>query len=323
MSKVILTFDYELFLGEDSGIAQKSILEPTSKIIKLLKKYNSKAIFFVDATYLMALKKYNHSDLLLITNQLKEIILIGSSVELHLHPQWLDAKPNKDRWIFESFDRYRLHSLSKDKINSLFKDGIDILESITNKKIKAFRAGGWSITPFHTLQDAFLENNIKLDMSVCPRFYKDELPMHYYDFLNVPNKEFYRFSDDVNIEDTDGNFMEIPVTTYYMKGIDLVVNNLIKKLYKDTIYGDGKGLSSSTIQENILKRVFKQNLRKATIESQSHWFFKKSLQKIDNKNFISYVMHPKTLTKTSFRNLEYLLIKYKTLNTNDLIKEFS
>ena len=151
----ILTFDYELFLGKDSGTAMKSIIEPTDKIIKLLKQYDAKAIFFVDATYLMALKKYNHPDLLLINKQLQDIVSIGSSVELHLHPQWLDAKPVKDRWVFESFDRYRLHSLSEKEINQLFKDGIDILENITKQKVKAFRAGGWSKSLYFLLCNIF------------------------------------------------------------------------------------------------------------------------------------------------------------------------
>jgi len=322
MKNIILTFDYELFLGLDSGTAIKSIIEPTNKVIDVLEKYKAKAIFFVDATYLMALQKYKSKDLELIANQLKKIVNIGSSVELHLHPQWLDAKPDKDRWVFDNFDRYRLHSLPKEEINQLFKNGINILENITNQKVSIFRAGGWSITPFEKLKEAFIKNNIKIDMSVCPGFYKDELPMHYYNFLNTPNKEYYKFSNDVCIETANGIFLEIPVTTYEMFGFDLVINNLIKRFKNDEIYGDGKGLASSNGSQNIIKRVFKQNLRKATIESQSEYFFKKSFKKLKNKNLLSYVMHPKTLSKTSFSNLKYLCQHNVTLNTKDLLERY-
>jgi len=320
--KSILTFDYELFLGFDSGTANNSIIEPTNKIINILERYKAKAIFFVDATYLMTLQKYNSKDLDLISKQLQKIINIGSSIELHLHPQWLDAKPNKNRWVFDNFDRYRLHSLSKEEINQLFKDGIKVLENITNQKVSIFRAGGWSITPFEKLQDAFIQNDIKIDMSVCPGFYKDELPMHYYNFLTIPDKEYYRFNNDVCIENTNGIFLEIPVTTYKIFGFDLVINNLIKKFKNDKIFGNGKGLVSSNGSKNILKRVFEQNLRRATIEGQSEYLFKKSFQKIKNKHLLSYVMHPKTLNTQALKNFEFLCKNTISLNTKDIIKEY-
>jgi peptidoglycan/xylan/chitin deacetylase (PgdA/CDA1 family) len=322
MSKVILTFDYELFLGKKSGTALKSIIEPTNEILKLLKKYNAKAVFFVDILYIMTLEKYNHKDLKLIIKQLKEIVDTGSSVELHLHPQWLDAKPKGDEWEFASFDRYRLHSLKNKEIENLFTQGVEFLENITNQKVTAFRAGGWSVTPFYPLKKAFLKNDIKIDMSVLPGFYKNNLPMHYYDFRNVPDKEYYKFSDDVTIEDVNGNFLEVPVTTYYMRGYDLLINVLIRKLKRDKIFGDGEGLESANIKGNIIKRIFSDNLRRATIEGQSFYFFKKSLKQLKNKKLISYVMHPKTLNETALYNMEYLLKSFITLNTKDILKEY-
>lgn len=323
MPKLILTFDYELFLGEDSGTAIKSILEPTDKIINILKKHNAKAIFFVDITYLMALDRFNHKDLEPILKQLKEIVDIGSSVELHLHPQWLDAIPHGDnRWSFKTFDRYRLHSLSTKEIETLFQDSIKFLKENIGIKPIAFRAGGWSITPFNLLKDAFLKNDIRIDMSVLPRFYKKELPMHYYDFINTPVKAYYRFSNDVNKEDNNGEFLEIPVTTFYMNGYDLAINNIINKFNKERYFGDGRGLSSSNIKGNMLKRLLQKNLRKATIENQSFYMFKKSFNKIKSNKILSYVMHPKTLSNTTLKNLEYLVKNNNTLNSQDILKEY-
>jgi len=322
MSRAILTFDYELFLGKRSGTAIKSIIEPTYKIIELLEEYDAKAIFFVDVTYLMTLQKYNHKDLRPIIKQIKKLISIGSTVELHLHPQWLDAKIKGDEWEFVSFDRYRLHSLQESEIEKLFSDGVKFLENITNTKVVAFRAGGWSITPFKVLKNSFLKNGIKLDMSVLEGFYEKSLPMHYYDFLDTPKKEYYRFEDEVTQEDINGHFLEVPVTTYFMNGYDLLINIFFRKINKDNIFGDGRGLESANIQQNMIKRVFEKNLRKATIEGQSFYFFKKSLKQIENRELLSYVMHPKTLNNTALKNMEYLLQKYKTLNSTDIIKEY-
>jgi len=322
MSKAVLTFDYELFLGDDTGTAECSILQPTAAILKLLKKYNAKAIFFVDATYLLVLKKYNSKDFISISKQLREIMASNSSVELHLHPQWLDAVPNGERWSFKSFEHYRLHSLHKERIGTLFKEGVSVLEDITGKKVQAFRAGGWSITPFQVLKDAFIENGIVLDMSVCPGFYKDALPMHYYDFRKAPGQAYYRFSDDVCSIDSNGMFLEIPVTTYEMSGVDLAINTIFKRFKNDPIYGDGKGLASANVRGNILKRLMQKNLRKATIEGQSNYFFQKSLKKLKDRALLSYVMHPKTINQEALANMEYLLQHYRTLNSDDLLKEY-
>jgi len=322
MPKVILTFDYELFLGDKSGTAQNSILKPTNEIIKLLKKYNAKAIFFVDTTYLLALKRFNHPDLELISKQLKELVSIDCSIELHLHPQWIDAVPKDDEWIFKSFEHYRLHSLEYSEINKLFKEAQEFLTSITGINPIAFRAGGWSIRPFKPLKQAFIENSIKIDMSVISGFYKDELPMHYYDFRDVPQKEFYKFDNDITKESDKGLFLEIPVTTFNMYGLDLVINNLINKIKKEKYFGDGQGLASSGVSQNLLKRVFSYNLRKATIENQSSYMFQKSLNKIKDRELLSYVMHPKTINKISLENFEYLLRNYKTLNSKDLLRNY-
>lgn len=322
MQKVVLTFDYELFLGTKSGTVQNSIIKPTNEIIKLLKKYNAKAIFFVDTTYLLTLHKYKNNDLELIKAQLEELIELGCSIELHLHPQWLDAVPKDNEWEFKSFQHYRLHSLTEKEIIDLFTEAKKFLTSITGIAPVAFRAGGWSISPFKPLKEAFIRNDIKIDMSVLPGFYKKELPMHYYDFLETPQKSFYKFEDTVTEVSDKGSFLEVPVTTFTMYGLDLAINNIINKLNKEEHFGDGKGLPSSGVSGNLINRLFSRNLRKATIENQSFYMFKKSLNKIKNRELLSYVMHPKTLSKTSLKNFEYLIKHYKTLNSKDLLRNY-
>ena len=322
MQKVILTFDYELFLGTKSGTVQNSIIKPTNEIIKLLKKYNAKAIFFVDTTYLLTLHKYKNNDLELIKAQLEELIELDCSIELHLHPQWLDAVPKDNEWEFKSFQHYRLHSLTEKEIIDLFTEAKNFLTSITGVAPVAFRAGGWSISPFKPLKEAFIRNDIKIDMSVLPGFYQKELPMHYYDFLETPQESFYKFEDTVTEVLDKGPFLEVPVTTFTMYGLDLAINNIINKLNKEEYFGDGKGLPSSGVSGNLINRLFSKNLRKATIENQSFYMFNKSLNKIKDRELLSYVMHPKTLSKTSLKNFKYLIKHYKTLNSKDLLRDY-
>ena len=54
---LLITFDYELFLGRRSGRPLDCILQPTQLLLDKLKLYGAKAVFFVDATYLCRLKE--------------------------------------------------------------------------------------------------------------------------------------------------------------------------------------------------------------------------------------------------------------------------
>jgi hypothetical protein len=53
---LLITFDYELFLGMRSGQPEDCMLQPTSALLAILGQYKTKAIFFVDTTYLCKLK---------------------------------------------------------------------------------------------------------------------------------------------------------------------------------------------------------------------------------------------------------------------------
>lgn len=330
--KVILTFDYELFLGQDTGTAQKCIIEPTNIILDLLKKYNARGIFFVDATYLLKLKETGHKDLKVIKDQIYRIVKEDHNIELHLHPQWLDAyKTGENRWSFKSFDRYSLHSLKKNEINRIFNDSIKLLEELIhngNKKYKltAFRAGGWAIQPFDTIKKYFNENNIVFDFSVNPGLYSKSGSCAFYDFCDTDTDlDFWRFNDDPCISVKKGKFIEIPVSTLQIKKIDLWLNYyLYKKNEKQS--GDGNSVvikkNNLSIRKKIFNifHVFSSCYFALSVDGLANKYFIKFLKKYDKKvkNYITVVLHPKQLSKNSIKNLEYLLKNYKTNGINEL-----
>lgn len=49
----IITFDYEVFLGRNTGSVFNSVIRPTEEILKVLNRNKAKAIFFVDTTWLL------------------------------------------------------------------------------------------------------------------------------------------------------------------------------------------------------------------------------------------------------------------------------
>lgn len=321
--KVILTFDYELFLGEYSGTVLKSIIEPSNRILEILSEYDAKGIFFVDATYLYFLKERNHPDFLIVSKQLEEIVKRGHNVELHLHPQWIDAcEAGEGGWKFSSYDHYRLHSLSEQEIVKTFVDCKNLLESVVRNadpeyKVTAFRAGGWSITPFEKLSKAFSLSQIEIDFSVLPESFMNDSDANSYDFRGAPDKYFWRFDDDPLVENEKGRYIEVPCTRYTRFGFTSILNKLLG--YDNKFMGDGIGVSYSGHKAKILQSFLKKINYYFTIDYTAPLLFSQKVLSYEAKHdIISVYSHPKCFSKNSAANLVFLLKKYKTLTIPDI-----
>lgn len=321
MRKIILTFDYEVFLGKNTGDIHKSLIEPTERLIKLFQKYDAKGIFFVDYLFLQKLKEDYPNIYILIENQLTKLVQLNSNIELHIHPHWLDAmKSDYGKWSFKSFDKFRLHSLNESQIQHLFYEGKKNLEAIARKvkkqyTIKSFRAGGWSIMPFDKLAYSFERNEIKYDFSVLPGEFINNPPHHFYDFRKAPSLEYWRFNDDLFTPIETGRFIEIPVSTFQISFYDFLLNKVL--IRKNKIFGDGLGLQ---LQQSLfvrVKKVLSSRKRKLTTDFTSPKIINKYLS-ISNRELECFVAHPKVFTEESFLVIEDILKKYKTFNIQDI-----
>ena len=107
--KIILTFDYEIYFGKESGTIEKCMIEPTEVLLNKLNFYNIKGIFFIDILFYIKMLSYSEltEKAKLMKEQIKKMVESGHRVELHLHPHWLDAEYKNKKWIFKSYKRYR------------------------------------------------------------------------------------------------------------------------------------------------------------------------------------------------------------------------
>jgi len=323
--KIVLTFDYELFFGERSGSIEKCLLEPTKKLLDVSRKNNIKMTFFVDVLFYQRLLEVDSDSADKIKKQLQLLVKNGHRIELHLHPHWLDAVYKNNNWIFENYRYYRIHNLDNEKIIELFVKGKQILEDIAreidkNYNVIAFRAGGFCIQPFDKLKKAFKESGLLIDSSVVCGI-KGESVAHWFDFRSVPNKEFYRFSDNVEIEKDDGEFIEFPISTYRTYIFNKIIRKIKKLKYKKDfkIYGDGKGMSYS---KNFLGNLVIDDM--FSLENVIPSFFYELCENY-NKEYINIISHPKSLSFVSFANIECLIESkdFLFLNIFDFYKEIS
>jgi hypothetical protein len=316
LKNIIFTFDYELFFRE-SGTSLNCMIVPTNRLINCFEKFNIKGTFFVDTVFLQRLITENETtlyDFQQIESQLIRLVKLGHRIELHLHPHWLDAKYNstKNQWFFPTYKHYMLSSLPEEKIIELFSTGINLLEGIARKvdkeyKVVAFRAGGWCIEPFIILKRAFEKNGLIIDSSVANGIF-GESETHSFDFRDTPELNYYWFSDTTHKKNSNGSFLEIPISTYYRTYFDKFLNKF-KKPKSDlstNLLGDGKGLNP---RKKTLKNTWANRLK----------FYEKAMFSIDGvvdvefllrkigkskSSTIVFIGHPKMLTESSFNFLE-------------------
>jgi len=316
----IITFDYEVFLGRKTGSVEKSVLQPTEAALKILKANNAKAIFFVDATWLTFIQKNFPDDFYKVVAQLKDIVDSGSSVELHIHPQWLNATVEDGNIVFGTLQHYKLQSLKQEEILGLFQQSIEMLQAITSQKISCFRAGGWCIEPFSDIKPALEVFNIKYDFSVVPGLFLNEGKVYDYDFSIVPRLPFYKFSDTINENAEDGCFTEIAVSTYQNSPFYRVMNKTLLKLSRDKIFGDGVSAKEKSMDKTITQALrFTKSM--LTLDKTSTLIFKYLLNTHFRKSkLIVVVSHPKIISKQALLNLKYISETYNTLSPGELDK---
>ncbi len=322
---LIMTFDYELFLGEITGTVNNSVIKPVQLILEVLRQNNAKAIFFVDTTWLLFLKKHFPDDLKTVSKQLREIVRQGSSVELHLHPQWINAYSKGDSVVFGSFENYKLHSFPQDEILHLFRQSIDLLESITWQKITCFRAGGFCIEPFGKLKEAFETFNLKYDFSVAPGVYLRSGNLFDFDFSGAPQLLHYSFKDSVLTPDIQGDFTEIPLSTYNNNPLYRMVNMVLLKLKKDKIMGDGSGIQQElTLFSRLLSKRMGFSRTFLTLDQLSPLVFKHIFRfHFRTTPLMVIISHPKTMSNQALRNLTFVSKTCNTFNASDLETIFS
>lgn len=330
MRQIILTIDYELFLGWETGSVKECMIEPTEKLLSILEKNGSKMTVFWDILHYYRLieleKKYPElsTDKHLIEDQILELARRGHDIQQHLHPHWLDTFYKDGRW-YPDYRRFKLHNLSTDDnredINSIagcITISKNIMQTLVRKtvpdyEVTSFRAGGYLIEPYKKLKDAFLKNGIRVDSSVCPGLYNDN-DIFAYDFRNYPAELKYNFEDSPQVKKENGSFIEIPVTTVRIPVVMNLFFALIRRLKYPDIESERKGSGSGEYTQSNgnrnykrLSNILRPRINQLTTDSSFKEMFNYILSKVTDNS--TMIIHPKLLNKHTFEVLENLLKK--------------
>ncbi len=348
MKTFILTIDYELSFGFDSGSVYECMIKPAGKLLDLLNEYNSSMTIFWDILHYYRLVELENefptlkSDRINIENQVGCFVKDGHDVQMHLHPHWLDASYEKNRWKFE-YHRFRLQDLSiiEDSCDintisgciTIAKETIEkfIRKTIPTYKVTTFRAGGYLIQPFGDIRKEFLKNNILIDSSVCPGLSLRNGSSSY-NFHGYPESSNYKFENDPSIPNNKGIFTEVPITSIQIPTLrNIYFKYLFLKKYSDlnkNNIGRGASLLAKSNRQIRMKRFLSRLFIPYKVQLTTDSNFKERFEYICEKapNYSTMIIHPKVLNEHSLELLKkglkadrfrFISIK-EYLSTNDI-----
>ena len=307
--KIFLTLDYEIFFGNASNDIENSLLKPTQRFIDVLQKRNCKAVFFVDAGYLIALKRQKNQypqleeKYLKIQNQLQLLEKQGHEIGLHVHTHWEDCIYDGQHWKMD-LRRYKLADFPKAEAEAIFIKYYEELKLASSHPVISFRAGGWCLEPFENYMESMRACGILVDSTVFEDG-KYHSPTHSFDFTNYPKKDKWNFNTDPSKETETGNFIEIPISSHDLPP-SLYWRVLLSKVFNKVAGDDEIGRPIDPQFGAVIRKLFFKTRDGISLDSFKSKLLIRSFKGIEKKgqDFCSIIGHPKCFTEDTYQNLE-------------------
>ena len=170
--RTLLTLDYEVFFGRDTGSVRRTLLEPTEALVKVAGRHGASLVFFVDAGFIVRLRGEMGKSARLreehdaVCRQVEALSRAGHEIQLHVHPHWEDSRWSEGGWNID-VSRYALQAFDAPAIEDILRRYCGVLRELGGaESAYAYRAGGWVIRPFEKLRDALRGSGVAIDSTV-------------------------------------------------------------------------------------------------------------------------------------------------------------
>jgi hypothetical protein len=269
---IIFTLDYEIH-GNGSGEFENWAYLPTSHMLDVLDRYGARLTIMAEMGHYWAMKRYGQlfsSDILLFEQQLKDAVSRGHDVQMHYHPQWIDARYENGTWKLD-FSRATIERLCYNYEEALFylKKGKSELESLL-KPVRpdyqciCFRSGFLQMQPSENMLNALSDAGFISESSVSKGMKANDA-LRVLDFT-AAFSHYYPWKaalNDINSFDKDGKIFEFPLLSYPVRFTDKIIGKLSKlrkgKSIKDVISGFmagyGKGMMPVNAPVSVTEKI--------------------------------------------------------------------
>jgi len=245
---LIITIDYELY-GDGSGDVFETMINPTDDFLECCKKHQIRSTVFFEVIEYLKIKEewekgnamgYRTNPAEAIKNQIIGAFREGHDIQLHIHPQWVNATYDEKGWRVDNrYWRLPQVPLTPDDdfplgLEELIKLGKKTIEDIlvpvdSSYTCNIFRAGGFNIYPSDQIIPILRRNGFVADSSVFPGAY-EQAGLSSFDYRNISNNIPFWWIDNsvTEISPSSRDFVEIPVFAKKMIRIKKYDQNRIK-----------------------------------------------------------------------------------------------
>ena len=222
------------------------------------------------------------------------------------------------------FEHYKISDMPVEDIKTLIPQAIELLQSYSVNKIKAFRAGGYSFPNDAIFLNILRKYAIDIDTSVL-KGAKVSSKYQTYNYTTVPSLSPYHFEDNLCTSEVDGYFTEYPISTITMIGyrywlLKRTLNQHYSSFSCIEKFGDGRGIGIPGDKfariMNKIKRLFTFSVISATIDGAFSQYLENVYRhNISNHNNNSFVIigHPKNLSERSIEIFENFINAHREL----------
>lgn len=213
MIECIFTLDYEIY-GNGEGSLDELVYQPTHELMKIFDAAGSKFVCFVEAAELELIEAHESDPAIpQVRRQILALSQRRHEIALHLHPQWARARRENGRWQLDASE-YNLCTLPRERIVQIVDRAVMYLRNVLDDPDftpHSFRAGNWLFQPTGNVASVLEDYGIRVDSSV---FKGGRQHSHHLDYRPAcRNGFFWRFGQDVNLQDPGGALWEIPIYT--------------------------------------------------------------------------------------------------------------
>lgn len=327
MLYICISFDYELFMGENYVTEHKVLIEPSEAIGDMLAAEGVSGCFFADVCCPMQYRKMGEEEFpAQFDQQLRDLTKKGHDIQLHIHPHWLKATEIGKRVQFDR-EFYRLHNWEKVSFNAMEKiihHGVEYLRRVLlpvkpDYKCIAYRAGGYCLQPEKNLASILYHEGIRIDSSVCYGHSHNGDGMQY-DYRRIaPNSNCYFNSEHTineNIQECiPEGVLEVPVAGYGTFPFRVIASKLNAKITDTPANGYGMKLQKVADAQNkrkladkVTKTVSAVNMVTFDFHNAASMIYMinrlyKEMHCKGKDVFLATIAHPKSLSKEHIENM--------------------
>jgi hypothetical protein len=176
-----LTHDWEL-RGDGSGDIEQIQFAPLRRLLEIYAKFGARTTILPDLMQQISFRRLEgeHSELKPLADSwdehVRDAFRKGHDIQLHLHPQWLNAEYEKDHW--HPRGEWSILNYERDAAYTMLASGKQYLETLLRPidsayRCRAFRAGALAAAPSPHLFESLATLGIEIDVSIAGGVFVD------------------------------------------------------------------------------------------------------------------------------------------------------